>query len=295
MCFILAIASNLIILGFCKNLPCTFQKSDGKWTCVLSKLLLLENTNETLANITIVTTNNTKNNSEVLRVIIKDSTITFIPYKIFLEFPNLAELEITEKVLSYEILAISSKNYLWNEKIKKFNLSRNSIKRIETNAFIKYPGLNSLDLQSNKIAIVKDGAFNGLKSLTYLDLENNVIEIIRNSTFYGLENLKTLSLRINKIKFVGAGTFTRLNNLESLLMNQNAGIKESMTRSLASYQSKIVRNCKNFCKATDEITSTEEKDRKDLNFAIKDVEFGLDFYRLNANRMQFNLHNCDCV
>uniref|UniRef100_A0A3Q3JBU8 LRRNT domain-containing protein n=1 Tax=Monopterus albus TaxID=43700 RepID=A0A3Q3JBU8_MONAL len=70
-------------------------------------------------------------------------------------------------------------------------LSRNSINRIEMNAFTVTPHLLHLDLSSNQITVLNSSIFTGLKDLKELLLFGNQIVQINPGAFSDLHNLQS--------------------------------------------------------------------------------------------------------
>nr|XP_020456906.1 amphoterin-induced protein 2 [Monopterus albus]XP_020456907.1 amphoterin-induced protein 2 [Monopterus albus] len=86
-------------------------------------------------------------------------------------------------------------------------LSRNSINRIEMNAFTVTPHLLHLDLSSNQITVLNSSIFTGLKDLKELLLFGNQIVQINPGAFSDLHNLQRLYLSGNRLTIFPLGLY----------------------------------------------------------------------------------------
>ncbi|XP_062862099.1 SLIT and NTRK-like protein 5 [Trichomycterus rosablanca] len=100
-------------------------------------------------------------------------------------------------------------------------LTGNLLRKLSSNDFFRYTGLQILHLGNNSIAEIEPGAFNRLSGLQRLHLNNNKIRALMDDTFDGLERLVYLQLDFNYISHIEPNTFNRLRHLEVLILNNN--------------------------------------------------------------------------
>ncbi|XP_029351413.1 amphoterin-induced protein 2 [Echeneis naucrates] len=93
------------------------------------------------------------------------------------------------------------------ERLATLVLSRNSLSRIEVNAFAVTPHLLHLDLSSNQLAVLNLSTFTGLKELEELLLFDNQIVQINPGTFRDLHSLQKLYLSGNRLATFPLGIY----------------------------------------------------------------------------------------
>lgn len=101
-------------------------------------------------------------------------------------------------------------------------LNDNELVRIKSDGlFGRLPNLVKLDVRRNSIARIEQNAFEGASKIAELLLSENRISEIHNKMFLGLHNLKTLSLYDNLISCVMPGSFDYLMSLSNLNLASN--------------------------------------------------------------------------
>lgn len=105
--------------------------------------------------------------------------------------------------------------------VQGFDLSTNSISRIQASDFKNLQLLTQLDLKNNKIAHIDTGAFADLISLRKLNLNSNKLGKLDDKLFDGLRNLTELRIHGNKINLVASSCFESLTSLTFLDISNN--------------------------------------------------------------------------
>ncbi len=111
-----------------------------------------------------------------------------IPTAIFVRFPNLKSLTITDVALE----KISSDDFVEAKKLTKLHIEKNNIGTLKTNSFASIKNLLDLDLSENQITRIEEGAFDGLNELTKLNLYSNKVVNLDLKTFTTLPKLEYL-------------------------------------------------------------------------------------------------------
>ena len=104
--------------------------------------------------------------------------------------------------------------------LSTLDLSRNKIRVLTSDSFIKLDELNNLNLENNIITSIEETVFDNLDKLHTLDLASNYITVLKFRWFKELHSLNTLSLAHNKIKRIvhwnhgwpGSLKYVHLNN-----------------------------------------------------------------------------------
>ncbi|XP_070784075.1 toll-like receptor 13 [Enoplosus armatus] len=105
--------------------------------------------------------------------------------------------------------------------VKGFDLSANSITKIQASDFKNFSLLTELDLKRNSISQIDTGAFADLISLEKLNLNNNKLVILGDYFFDGLRNLTELRVNKNRIRAVASTSFKSLTSLTLLDISGN--------------------------------------------------------------------------
>ncbi len=111
--------------------------------------------------------------------------------------------------------------------IKKLDLARNRISKLNEAAFRNLTTLQSLSLASNRVYFVHKRAFVHLPSLQILDLSGNRIEYFSGETFSSTKNLRILNLSVNNLRSLPrdllSNTIVESLDLSSNLLNVMPG------------------------------------------------------------------------
>lgn len=134
-----------------------------------------------------------RTNDDVIRVTIRNSETEFIIQQIFVQFPNLQNLEITSGGLT----------------------------RIQPNAFVLARNLRTVALQGNRISNIQASAFNGLVNLDTLILRLNNIQLLDQNAFVGLINLRNLFINNENIRTIHQHTLRTCTNLAMVSLANN--------------------------------------------------------------------------
>ncbi|KAM3588285.1 uncharacterized protein V6R79_025373 [Siganus canaliculatus] len=111
--------------------------------------------------------------------------------------------------LSHNALAVLPADWASRpfDRLATLVLSRNSINRIEVNAFAMMPHLVHLDLSSNQLAALNSSLFSGLRGLKELLLFGNRISQINSGAFTDLHSLERLYLSGNRLTAFPLGLY----------------------------------------------------------------------------------------
>lgn len=134
-----------------------------------------------------------RSNDDVIRVTIRNSETEFIIQQLFVQFPNMQNMEITTGGLT----------------------------RIQPNAFLLARNLRTLALQGNRITMIQSTAFNGLTNLDTLILRVNNIQVIDQNAFVGLINLRNLFINNENFRAIHQFTLRPLTNLAMVSLANN--------------------------------------------------------------------------
>lgn len=159
---------------------------------------------------------------EVTFIAFNGSHLNWFPSEIFQQVPSLIELLLENKGLE----AFTKDHLTAATKLRKLNLSTNTIRKIPANVISLAPVLQTLYLYENRIESIEDGAFNS-STLELLILTRNRLTSLKRGMFSGAPNLLNLRLGLNLIETIEDGTFD-LPNL------QNIDLKFNRLRALPS-------------------------------------------------------------
>ncbi|KAI4487751.1 hypothetical protein M0802_011856 [Mischocyttarus mexicanus] len=143
-------------------------------------------------NNTLLTREHMKGISNVRRLILSHNGLFNISSEIFVDFPELAILDLSHNNLTilYDI-------------------------------FDPIPKLKYLDLSKSNIYLMSFSLFYKLNNLEYLDLGNNSLESMPASIFDQQESLKSLSLKANQMDYLPSVLFRELKKLEVIDISYN--------------------------------------------------------------------------
>ncbi|KAG4079677.1 hypothetical protein HA402_009063 [Bradysia odoriphaga] len=145
----------------------------------------------------------------------KTPEIDYIPTAIFVKFPRLRELR-----LSNGIRTIDKEVFTNATELLTLELPGNNLKVLPDEVFSRATSLRQIHLCSNEITVIKSGAFSQLPNLVMLDLSSNFIETIRDDTFSYIKSLQVLDLNNNEISTIDENAF-KMPNLQLLLLSKN--------------------------------------------------------------------------
>lgn len=113
-------------------------------------------------------------------------------------------LDLSHNALTFLPMDWSSRPF---DRLATLVLSRNSISRVEVNAFTVTPHLLHLDLSSNRLTVLNSSIFTGLKELKELLLFGNQIIQINPGAFSDLYSLQRLYLSGNRLTAFPLGLY----------------------------------------------------------------------------------------
>ncbi|XP_037945671.1 leucine-rich repeat transmembrane neuronal protein 2-like, partial [Teleopsis dalmanni] len=170
-----------------------------------------------------------------------ESSLLYIPFKLFEEFPHLQTLDAS----ATQILEITRNTFSSAGNLTFLNLAGNELTKISTSVFVGANSLLRLDLCHNKLEELSEFSFNGLKHLNSImlcanqlkeipsslfkdnlflnvvRLENNLLEHIAPEVFYDLFLLHEVNLIGNKLRTIDPNTFYRSYSLDDLFISTN--------------------------------------------------------------------------
>ena len=122
------------------------------------------------------------------------------------------------KILDFEFCTSAPQTFLMKtehqehlRKVKRLNLSRNSLHELPDKALVSLSQLRLIDLSRNQLAKLDRGVFSGQAGLRYLDLSYNRLEALDLSLTW-THKLQVLDISHNRLKYidVGSGFFNKL-------------------------------------------------------------------------------------
>lgn len=149
---------------------------------------------------------------------------------------NLEKLDLSyNKICNIDSLALNKSLdlYLTHNRIKRLKTNNNSnrlnsfilysnlIFDIDSNYFIRFSTLYSLNLSNNKLTKLDKDIFKPLENLEKLWLQDNYLSYLKANTFEKLANLKELNLNGNELSEIDPDAFSSLNQLENLDLGRN--------------------------------------------------------------------------
>lgn len=99
--------------------------------------------------------------------------------------------------------------------LKKLNISKNELKKLDENQFEELDRLEMLDLKNNEIEFLEKGCFSGLNSLKLLYLSENKVKSLDKNKFEASNQLEWLDLN-NQIELLETDWFLGLNYVRYL-------------------------------------------------------------------------------
>jgi Leucine-rich repeat (LRR) protein len=110
---------------------------------------------------------------------------------------------------------------VWHQCLNGFDLSGFVMDMVDSEAFVHFKHLTSMDLCEQGLNVIKAGAFKGLEMLSSLCLNDNLLLNFEEGTFDDLLNLTVLYLADNSLKDLQLGLFRKLEKLSKLGLARN--------------------------------------------------------------------------
>lgn len=249
--YVVVITILFIKASLAVNLPCEFDfNSVNGYTCTVVNFT---NTKED-AYITKVigehlykSDENYRNrsNESVVRVIMWNANITYLPGNLTVVFPLLrmllvkkcgmkgltraTEFHTLRKIFfGFNEIDRVPVNYFWHFcKLEMLSLYANRISEIPKMAFRDLISLKRLSLNSNRLKRLAPDLFDNCTNLEYVDLDNNFLTSIDGRLFANLTKLTRIYLRNNQIRSIGDDFLADVTNLQFALLQNNTCIDES--------------------------------------------------------------------
>lgn len=128
---------------------------------------------------------------------------------------------ITELVINHNQLTTISPHFSCLPQLEKLDLSHNTIKTIEDDAFKGLSKLTTLDLSRNNLEKINYHSFVGCRRLMILNLNDNEIDVIESGSFADLVRLNILNLINNQLSVAPQELF-ELNQVRILMLGENS-------------------------------------------------------------------------
>lgn len=236
-----------IKFGLSIDLPCEFDyDSQSGYYC---KVVNFTNDNQG-AHVDHIIGDHIRERStlSVIRVIMFDLTISYLPGNLTERFPHLKNLQVKKcgmKNLTrrHELHGLRRiyfgfneidhipVNYFWHFcKLEILSLHGNRISSIPKKAFRDLQSLQRLSLNGNLLKEIHPNLFDNCKNLEFIDLDNNFLKIIDGSLFTNLTMLTNVYLQNNNIIFIGNDFLSTLPRLKVALFQGNKCINESLPK-----------------------------------------------------------------
>lgn len=175
-----------------------------------------------------------RNDSDVLRVIMYDRHIEFLPINITIFFPYMKTLQVKKcglraltrapdlrslrrMYLGFNKIERIPEKYFWHFcRLEVLSLHGNQISNIPHMAFRDLIRLKRLSLNGNHLKTISSVVFTNCLNLEYVDLENNPLRSIQSSLLANQARLKKLLMRNCPIKAIESGFLSTFENATSL-------------------------------------------------------------------------------
>lgn len=157
-----------------------------------------------------------RTDTDVLRVIMFDRSINFLPVNITHFFPYLRTLQVKKCGLQRLTRAPDLRFTL-----RRMYLGFNEIKNVPEKYFWHFCRLETLSLHGNQISNIPRMAFRDLISLKRLSLSNNHLKSIDSVLFTNCLNLEYVDLENNSLQYIESKLFSNQPRLYKLLMRNN--------------------------------------------------------------------------
>lgn len=146
-----------------------------------------------------------------------DSTLLYLPFKLFEHFPNLRTLDVSFT----EILDVPRNTFVSANFLSFLNMSNNNITTIQTSVFIGANSLIRIDLSRNFIEDVNEFSFRGLQKVDKILLGYNKIRNLSKDVFFENQSLETVSLENNLLEYIDPDVFSRLRRIREVNLSNN--------------------------------------------------------------------------
>jgi len=138
----------------------------------------------------------TKDLRDYESLILHSSNLANLPRKIFLNLPQLVELD----VLECDLQRIERECFKGSKNLRRVNFGGNSLRVLDSNTFELATQLEELNLSDNQLEDLPNTIFLPLKKLQKINLSNNQIKAISPYTFSQLGSLKSINLDSNQLR-----------------------------------------------------------------------------------------------
>lgn len=171
---------------------------------------------DTLTEITVMSKESNKSDSDIIWVQIRESVFSNIPTAIFEKFVNMQRMMIISST-GFKTMNVS----YFDKKLSLLLMKQTDLEIIGENAFSELSELKILSLNHNKINDIHKNAFKDLTSVEKIELVHNSLIYLDPDIFQYNVNLKLLLLYFNKIRQIPAQLFSRNVNLETIQLQSN--------------------------------------------------------------------------
>lgn len=179
-----------------------------------------------------------RNNNDVTRVQISNSSIPFVISELFITFPNLVEIHISTGLKQLNSFAFVA------ERLEVFSVTMSEeLTEVDSGVFVGALSLRDLRLPVNSISRIHENAFLGLQRVTLLNLNDNKIQHLPLNVFRPLLRLQELILTANLLEVIDGRLFSSNNRLTSLAMPSNEihAIDRNFMKSLPALRTLFLR------------------------------------------------------
>lgn len=171
---------------------------------------------DTLTEITVMSKEANKSDSDIIWVQIRESAFSNIPSAIFEKFVSMERMMIISST-GFKTLNVS----YFDKKLSLLLMKLTDLEKIGEKAFSELTQLKVLSLNHNRIMEIHKNAFRDLVNVEKIELVNNSLNYLDPDIFESNVNLKLLLLYNNKIRQIPAALFSRNVNLETIQLQSN--------------------------------------------------------------------------
>lgn len=141
----------------------------------------------------VTMSNQTDNESRIVRVIIRQQSALFLPANLASAFAEVQFMEVSESGLFF----IERETFHGLENLESLNLTRNKLTTVERETFASLNKLKLLDLSFNNIEYIDADAFVGIGDIEIIKLNDNKLGVLHAHSIDSLRLLKIFDLRNN--------------------------------------------------------------------------------------------------
>lgn len=146
-----------------------------------------------------------------------DSSMPSIPEGIFIEMPNLRELDV-----SFTDLEMLHKNdFLEAQRLLFFTSMNNKLSQLVPAVFRSAPNVSVIDLSHNQIEELRANTFAGAERVSRLYFSHNRIKKVDKDAFTTLFQLDTIQLDHNELESIDPSLFADCGVLQTVHLNDN--------------------------------------------------------------------------